>query len=34
MMKKVDTLLDQIIEYKSQGLYEGFDFEVELVIMY
>ena len=32
--EKVDTLIDQIIEYKSQRLYEGHVFETDLVIMY
>ena len=32
--EKVDTLIDQIIEYKSQRSYEGYDFETDLVIMY
>ena len=32
--EKVDTLIDQIIEYKSQRSYEGYDFETDLVITY
>ena len=32
--EKVDTLMDQIIEYKSQRSYEGYDFEAYLVIMF
>ena len=32
--EKVDTLIDQIIEYKSQRSYEGYDFETDLVTMY
>ena len=31
--EKVYTL-DQIIEYKSQMFYEGYNFEADLVIMY
>ena len=32
--EKIDTLIDQVIEYKSQRSYEGYDFEADLVIMY
>ena len=32
--EKVDTLIDQIIEYESQRSYEGYDFETDLVITY
>ena len=32
--EKVDTLIDQITEYKSQRSYEGYDLETDLVKMY